>query len=137
MRKSKEWSAPLGKKPAVFAVDVAEVPNLPTAPSSSSTSPNSKGDATLDQGTSAVQKSLSLSVPSSHAYRSDSNPPTHIGNGVVSESGSNGPAATEAEAPSKQSEEGSPHSAWYRIIYKVRLHAGLHCLWLLCQIMKN
>ena len=93
MRKSKEWSAPLGKKPAVFAVDVAEVPNLPTAPSSSSTPPNSKGDVSLDQGAVVVQKSL-LVQPSSN-YRSDSNPSTHVGSVVVSETGSNVPAAPE------------------------------------------
>ena len=132
MRKSKEWSAPLGKKPAVFAVDVAEVPNLPTAPSSS-TSPNSKGDVSLDQGAVVAQKSLS--VQPCNSYRSDSNPSTHVGSVVVSESGSNVPAAPEPEAPSEQS-EGTPHSAWYRIIYKVRLIyrsrqvAGLHCWWL-------
>jgi hypothetical protein len=139
MRKSKEWSAPLGKKPAVFAVDVAEVPNLPTAPSSS-TSPNSKGDVSLDQGAVVVQKSLS--VQPSNNYRSDSNPSTHVGSVVVSETGSNVPAAPEPEAPSELS-EGTPHSAWYRIIYKVGLKfrsrqvAGLHRWWLSCSIMQN
>jgi hypothetical protein len=128
---------PLGKKPAVFVLDVAEVPNLPTAPSSSSVSLSSKTEQSNSQET--------LSILSAQTFPRDrpdpaDRPDQGIGAGAGTgtgtapaaddrAAGSNGslendkkPVAVLVEqSPSDQIDEDSPHNAWYRIIYKVRL----------------
>lgn len=132
MRRSKEWNVPLGKKPAVFVLDVAEVPNLPTAPSSSSVSLSSKTEQLNSQET--------LSVLSAQKFPRDQPDPadrpdqgTGTGTGAapaaddraagsnVSLENDKKPSAPLVEqSASDQIDEDSPHNAWYRIIYKVR-----------------
>jgi hypothetical protein len=131
MRRSKEWNVPLGKKPAVFVIDVAEVPNLPTAPSSSSVSLSSKTEQSNSQETLSILSAQTL--PRDQPDPAD-RPDQGTGTGTASAAedraaGSNGslekdkkPVAVLVEqSPSDQIDEDSPHNAWYRIIYKVRL----------------
>jgi hypothetical protein len=126
---------PLGKKPAVFVLDVAEVPNLPTAPSSSSVSLSSKTEHANSQETLSILSAQTFPRDRSDpADRPDQGIGAETGTGTAPTAddraaGSNGslendkkPAAVLVEqSPLDQIDEDSPHNAWYRIIYKVRL----------------
>lgn len=131
MRRSKEWNVPMGKKPAVFVLDVAEVPNLPTAPSSSSVSLSSKTEQSNSQET--------LSILSAQTFPRDQSDPADrpdqgtgtgaapapddraAGSNVSLENDKKPSAPLVEQSASDQIDEDSPHNAWYRIIYKVRI----------------
>lgn len=136
MRKSKEWNVPLGKKPAVFVVDVAEVSSslplpLPTAPSSSSlptsvsssipTSQSHDDEAVIPGRTPSSFQPILTSNKSEGtetiASTSNDSIPGSDSRNYSNLSKKNGEVKEEILAD--QVDEDSSHTAWYRIIYKV------------------
>jgi hypothetical protein len=120
---------PLGKKPAVFLLDVAEVPNLPTAPSSSSASLSSKTELSNCQETLSILSAQTCprdqpdpaDRPDQGTGTAPASDDRAAGSNCTLENDRKPLAVLVDQSPSDQIDEDSPHNAWYRIIYKVHL----------------
>lgn len=146
MRRSKEWNMPQGKKPAVFVVDVAEIAAPVSAPSSSSSSSQAQAEPTHSNNHNhsnnhaAAEQSRSRDSPvpsaaTAAATHASVSSPTRTPSLTVrpdqgvSESSQDGAAVVDSKMVEKSGDaklggeiiEDAPHTAWYRIIYKVRI----------------